>query len=98
MPGPGQRFVNPGNPETGPTYASSRPAVIAPIQQISEIHAKPLAVPETGALSSCGSANTFVRITFQITIPVNTNTILMPKSGFVPFVVASPISRHVPVT
>ena len=71
---------------------------MAPIQHISESHAKPLAVPETGAMSSCGSANTFLRMIFRTMIPENTNTILMPKSGFVPLVVASPISRQVPVT
>src|SRR5512142_1644158 len=86
------QFFNPGSPDTGPTYASSRPAVIAPIQHVSVSQAKPLAVPETGALSSCGSPNTFFRMIFRTIIPPKTNTIFTPKSGFVPLVVASPIS------
>src|ERR1051325_8039596 len=92
-----RQFFKPGNPDTGPTYASKRPAVMAPTQQSNDSQARPLAVPETGAISNCGSANTFFRMILRTAIPEKTNTIFTQKSGFVPLVVASAINREVPV-
>src|SRR5712691_544917 len=71
-----QRLLRPPTPETGPRYASKRPAVIVPSQQISEAQAMRLALPDTGALSSSGDPNTFLRITTRSATPLKTKAIL----------------------
>lgn len=71
------RLLSPGTPETGPTYASSRPAVIAPIQHASDASARPFAVPFSGTLSRLGSPNTLLRICTSTTRPIAINTSLI---------------------
>src|SRR5439155_21675415 len=81
----------------GPTYASRRPDVIAPIQNISDRTASLFAFGDGGILSIKGSRNTRVFSICNAMMASAMNTILIEKSRFASLLVAWIVTRITPV-
>src|SRR5262249_40054696 len=80
-----------------PTYARRRPAVMAPSQQTSDAAASAFAAGGDGRRSGSGSAQTRDWIIRRAATARTMKAILMPKSRFRIFIVASAASSIVPV-